>query len=194
MAQQDNAKAGKPDQDFLTVGVRRTLDNMTTYVVVRMQLPESAREDIWQDLALAALRAQTKFRATSEPDAWEKYAGTVIRNAAKDLLPRFYREAGLRVEPEERKVSGGDAEENGRPQEQPETADPTTDVYRDVSRNELNERVAALEPTLRDAARLIMDGMALSEVAGRIGVARSSLYRYVLPALREALRDFRDAF
>ena len=98
------------------------------------------------------------------------------------------------MEPEERKVSGGDAEENGRPQEKPETADPTADVYRDVSRNELNERVAALEPTLRDAARLIMDGMALSEVAGRIGVARSSLYRYVLPALREALRDFRDAF
>jgi RNA polymerase sigma factor (sigma-70 family) len=194
MAQQDNAKAGKPEQDFLTVGVRRTLDNMTTYVVVRMQLPESAREDIWQDLALAALRAQTKFRATGEPDAWEKYAGTVIRNAAKDLLPRFYREAGLRVEPEERKESGGDAEENGRPQEKPETADPTADVYRDVSRNELNERVAALEPTLRDAARLIMDGTALSEVAGRIGVARSSLYRYVLPALREALRDFRDAF
>ena len=194
MSKQEKTNDGKSGRDFLTVGVRRTLDNMTTYVVVRMQLPESAREDIWQDLALAALRAQSNFRVTGEPGAWDKYAGTVIRNAAKDLLPGFYREAGRRAELEEHHDSDGDAGENGRAPETPETADPNANVHRDVVRGELRERIASLEPTLRDAALLIMDGVALSEVAGRIGVARSSLYRYVLPALREALRDFRDAF
>ncbi len=191
---EEKQKNGKPDQDFLTVGVLRTLDNMTTYVVVRMKLPNEAREDIWQDLALAALKARDNFRpAAGDPDAWDRFAGTVIRNAAKDMLPAFYREAARRAEPM-LPVRDGDSEDEGREPPAAEPEDPNADVYRDLSRIELRERIASLEPKLRDAARLLMDGLAISAIAGRIGVARSSLYRYILPELRKALAEFAGAF
>jgi DNA-directed RNA polymerase specialized sigma24 family protein len=91
-------------------------------------------------------------------------------------------------------VRDGDSEDEGREPPAAEPEDPNADVYRDLSRIELRERIASLEPKLRDAARLLMDGLAISEIAGRIGVARSSLYRYILPELRKALAEFAGAF
>ncbi len=181
----------KSDGDFLTAGVLRTLENMTTYVVVRMRLPESSREDVRQDLVMAAVKARDNFHGGGA-DAWDKFAGTVIRNAAKDLLPDFFREAAHRAEPTP-PAADGDAEEEGREPVETDPADPSANVHREIDRIELRECVAALEPKLRDAALLLMDGVALRDIAGRIGVARSTLYRYILPGLRKALADFEGA-